>query len=178
MTARRPFFCLQNIASMLDLQLKPYTNEQKLICDWTKLWYWQICSRAVRGSNCLILYMIPTYRDILDITVLTWRDQLSGSSTITPRNRVSVVLSIGVWEIFNGQERATLLLENIRYLVFLRLSVRPLQCTQSSIRDRLSRTSTGRRISQEELVIKCREVLRKPHVQVKRRLAVAQGRPF
>ena len=76
--------------------------------------------------------MIPTYRDILAITVLTWRDQLSDSSTITPRKRVSVFLSIGVWEIFNGQGRATLLLENIRYLVFLRLSVRPLQCTQSS----------------------------------------------
>ena len=76
--------------------------------------------------------MIPTYRDILAITVLTWRDQLSDSSTITPRKRVSVFLSIGGWEIFNGQGRAILLLENIRYLVFLRLSVRPLQCTQSS----------------------------------------------
>ena len=75
--------------------------------------------------------MIPTYRDILAITVLTWRDQLSDSSTITPRKRVSVFLSIGVWEIFNGQGRATLLLENSRYLVFLRLSVRPLQCTHS-----------------------------------------------
>ena len=46
------------------------------------------------------------------------------------------------------------------------------------IRERLARTSTGRRISQEELVIKCNEVLRKPHVQTKRRLAVAQGRLF
>ena len=44
------------------------------------------------------------------------------------------------------------------------------------IRERLARTSTGRRISQEELVIKCNEVLRKSHVQTKRRLAVAQGR--
>ena len=52
--------------------------------------------------------MIPTYRDILAITVLTWRDQLSDSSTITPRKRVSVFLSIGVWEIFNGQGRATI----------------------------------------------------------------------
>ena len=75
--------------------------------------------------------MIPTYQDILAITVLTWRDQLSDSSTITLRKRVSVFLSIGVWEIFDGQGRTTLLLENIRYLVFLRLSVRPLQCTQS-----------------------------------------------
>ena len=32
-------------------------------------------------------------------------------------------LSIGVWEILNGQGRATLLLENIRYLVFVRLGV-------------------------------------------------------
>ena len=48
------------------------------------------------------------------------------------------------------------------------------------IRERLARTSTGRTISQEELVIKCNEVLRKPHVQTKRRLAVhvAQGRLF
>ena len=44
--------------------------------------------------------MIPTYRDILAITVLTWQDQLSDSSIITPRKRVSVFLSIGVWEIF------------------------------------------------------------------------------
>ena len=58
--------------------------------------------------------MIPTYRNISAITVLTWRDQLSDSSTMTPRKRVSVFLSIGVWEIFNGQGRATLLLENIR----------------------------------------------------------------
>ena len=46
--------------------------------------------------------MIPTYRGILAITVLTWRDQLSDSSTITPRKRVYVFLSIGVWEILNG----------------------------------------------------------------------------
>ena len=63
MTARRPFFCLQNIASMLDLQLKPHTNEQKLICD-----------------------------------------QLSDSSTMTPKKRVSVFLSIDVCEILMGKE--------------------------------------------------------------------------
>ena len=80
-------------------------------------------NRAFMGSNFLILCMIPTYRDSLAITVLTWRDQLSDSSTITPRKRVSVFLFIGVWEIFNEQGRATLLLKNIRYLVFLRLSV-------------------------------------------------------
>ena len=65
-----------------------------------KIWYvtGQSCGKSVvvlleKGSNFLILYMIPTYRDILDITVsvLTWRDQLSDSSTITPRKRVSVM---------------------------------------------------------------------------------------
>ena len=68
--------------------------------------------------------MIPTYRDILAITVLTWRDQLSDSSKITPRKRVSVFLSIGVWEIFNGQGRATLLLSPREYQVLSFLNVK------------------------------------------------------
>ena len=51
MTARRTFFCLQNIASMLDLQLKPHTNEQKLICDWTNLFSFGLINTALITGN-------------------------------------------------------------------------------------------------------------------------------
>ena len=50
MTARRPFFCLQNIASMLDLQLKPHTNEQN--------WYvtGQSCGKSVVGLLGAVIF--------------------------------------------------------------------------------------------------------------------------
>ena len=81
----------------------------------------------------MILYIIPTYRDILLRTVFTWRDQLSDSSMITPRNLASDLRSMGVLEIIKESGKSTERdLENIIYLVFFRFKASPLALTHTN----------------------------------------------
>ena len=82
------------------------------------------------GIYFLILYMIPTYRDILLRTVLMCRVQFSDSSIMTPRNLVPLSCSIAVFSIIEGGGRSIFfVLKKIMYFVILRFYARPLDFT-------------------------------------------------
>ena len=53
---------------------------------------------------------MQTYLDIFDKTVLICCDHFSDSSIISPRNRASDYLSIGIFDITNVRESSTLFL--------------------------------------------------------------------
>ena len=44
------------------------------------------------------------------------------------------------------------------------------------IRERLARTSVGKRINQEDLLSECKKLMKKPALEQKLRLAVSDGR--
>ena len=122
------FFCTVSRLSIFDLHENPHTyKEQKIRCDCIKLWY--IRSRACIGIEYFNLYMIPIYLHIFDLTACI--DHVNFSSTMTPRNRASVFLSLITLFITTSRLKLIFRLRvKIMYLVFFfKFSAYPEHCS-------------------------------------------------